>query len=278
MTEFSRITYNYNNRIILNDTSTDSTKYVLLETNNLTDTLSIATEEVKPEDPGIIDYGVKFGKGQWVVPVTLYADSLANMSQLIQDFKEAFNPDLLEADSTYGEATDYLGYHPLDWTETVGANSRNFRIYAKSQEIPQVPMDTFSGAIRKSNVRLKVADPRKYLQSTSSITNSGTATNVGTYNTPAVITITASGASSTSLQITNSTNGKSIYVTTALADEDVLVIDTGFRTVKLNGASKRSMLGSNTEWWFLEPGDNTISISNGTNVSITTAWRSAWPL
>ena len=161
MTEFSRITYNYNNRIILNDVTTDTAKYVLLNTPNITDTLIINTEEVKPEEPGIIDYGAKLGKGQWAVPVTLFATTLAGISSLIQTLKQAFNPDLLELDSTYGETTSYLGYHPLDWTETVGSDTRNFRIYAKSQEIPQVSMDTYSGLIRKSSIKLKVADPRK---------------------------------------------------------------------------------------------------------------------
>lgn len=278
MAEFSRINYDYNSRFTLNDTSTDTTKYVLLDLPNITDTLSIATEEVNPEDAGIIDYGTRLGKGQWVVPVTLYASSMSNMNQLVQNLKEAFNPDLLEADATYGETSDYYGYHPLNWTETVGGTERDFRIYAKSQEIPQIPIDSLSGLIRRSNIRLKVADPRKYLQAQSTLSGAGTANNAGTYTTPVTLTLTATGATSTSLQITNSTVGKSIYITTAMEDGDSLVIDTGFRTCKLNGTSKRSMLGGSTEWWFLNPGDNTISISNGTNVSLSTAWRSAWPI
>lgn len=278
MTEFSRVQYNFNSRIILNDVTTDTTKYVILNTPNITDTLSINTEDEKPEEAGIIDYGTKSGKGQWVVPVTLYASSVENMASLIQSFKQAFNPDLLEADATYGESTSYLGYHPLDWTETVGATSRAFRIYAKSQETPQVAMDNFSGSIRRSAVKLKVADPRKYLQTASTLSGAGTANNAGTFTTPVVITITASGATSTSLTITNSTTSKSIYVTTAMANNDTLVIDTGLHSVKLNGTEKRSMLGSNTEWWFLNPGNNTLAISNGTNATTSFSWRSAWPL
>lgn len=278
MTEFSRATYNYNSRIILNDVTTDTAKYVLLNTPNITDTLVINTEEVKPEEPGIIDYGSKLGKGQWAVPVTLYASTLAGMSSMIQTFKQAFNPDLLELDATYGETTSYLGYHPLDWTETVASDTRNFRIYAKSQEIPQVSMDTYSGLIRKSSLKLKVADPRKYLQSATTMSGTGTANNVGTYTTPMKITITASGATSTSLTITNSTTSKSIYVTTALANNDSLVIDTGLHSVKLNGTEKRSMLSGNTDWWLLNPGNNTIAATNTTNATFSFEWRSAWPL
>lgn len=278
MAEFARTEYDFNSRIVLNDVTTDTTRYALLDVDNITDTLIINTEDEKPEDAGIIDYGSKLSKGQWVVPVTLFADTTAKMSSLIADFKEAFNPDLLEADATYGDTTKYHGYHPLDWTETVDATSYDFRIYAKAQEIPKVTMDGFAGLIRKSAISLKVADPRKYTQAESTLSGAGTANNVGNFTTPVVITITASGATSTSLQITNSTTSQSIYVTTAMANTDVLVIDTGIHSVKLNGVEKRSMLGSNTVWWFLNAGNNTLSLSNSSNCTVSFAWRSAWTL
>ena len=278
MAEFSRITYDFNSRISINDTTTDATKYLLLNIPAITDTLVINTEDEKPEDVGIVDYGAKLSKGQWPLPVTLYATSLANMASLIQDLKEAFNPDLLEADSTYGVTTKYMGYHPLDWTETVGSDSRAFRIYAKAEEIPQVSMNNLSGLIRRAVIKLKVMDPRKYLQAESTLTGAGTAANVGTFTTPLTITITASGTTSTSLQITNSTTGKSIYITTALTAGQVLVLDTFAHTAKLNGTDKRSMVGSNSDWWVLNPGNNTLAVSNGSNCTVSFAWRSAWPL
>lgn len=278
MSEYTRTTYNYNSRIVLNDVTTDTAKYVLLNIPALTDTLAINTEDAKPGDAGIIDYGTKMGKGRWVVPITLYASSESNMNALIQTVKQAFNPDLLELDATYGEATSYNGYHPFDWTEDVGGTSRAFRLYAKSEEIPQIPADNLSGMIRKSSLKLKLADPRKYLQTPTTLSGAGTAVNAGTYTTPVVITITASGASSTSLQINNDTTGESIYVTTALANNDVLVIDTALHSVKLNGTETRSMLSGSSIWWFLNPGSNAITIDNGTNVSVEFSWRSAWPL
>jgi len=279
MTEFARIIYDLNSRIKLNDVTTDATKYVLLDVPNITDTVSVNTEDQKPSEPGIIDFGTKEGKGSWIVPVSLYASSLSNMASLIQNLKQALNPRLMELDATYGIATTNGGYHPLDWTETVGGVSRAFRIYVKSMETPQIAMDNLSGLIRQARINLKARDPRKYLQTQSTRTGAGTANNAGTYPTPVVITITASGATSTSLQITNSTTGKSIYIGTAMANNDVLVIDTLLHSVKLNGVEKRSMITSNnSEWWELNPGDNTLAISNGTNASVQFTWRSAWPL
>ena len=278
MTEYAKTTYNLNSRIVFNDVVSDSSKYVLLDIPAITDTLAVNVEEGKPEEPGIIDFGTKLEKGQWIVPVTLYASTFANMQSLIQTFKQALNPDLMELDATYGEATVHSGYHPLDWTETVGATSYDFRIYVKSVETPSLAMDSLAGLIRKAKVQLKARDPRKYTQAQASLSGAGTAANAGTYTTPVEITITASGATSTSLAITNSTTSKSILVTTALANNDVLVIDTFLHSVKLNGVEKRSMLGAGTDWWLLNPGNNTIAVSNGTNAAVVTRWRSAWPL
>lgn len=278
MSEFARITYNLNNRIVFNDVTTTPTYYVLLDVPNITDTLAVNVEEGKPEEVGIIDYGTKLEKGTWAVPITLVANSLANMQQLIQNTKQALNPDLMELDSTYGEATSNSGYHPLDWTEIVGSTSYNFRIYVKSVETPQIAMDSLAGIVRRSRVQLKARDPRKYIQTLNTRTGAGVATNNGTFTTPVIITVTASGATSTSLAITNSTTGKNINVTTALANNDILIIDTFLHSVKLNGVEKRGMLGSGTDWWLLNPGANTLAITNGTNTSIQFQWRDAWPL
>lgn len=278
MAEFSKITYNYNSRIILNDDTTDTTKFVLLDVPLITDTLAVNTEEQRPEEQGIIDFGTQEGKGQWAVPVTVYGSTFENLAQMIEDFKEAFDPEMLELDATYGETTKYGGYHPLDWTETVGATARNFRVYAKSLEIPQIAADLLSGTIRKSVVKLKAKDPRKYSQELRSLVGAGTANNQGTTTSPVTITIVASGATSTSLEIKDTTTGKSVFITTALSAGQTLVIDTDTHSAKVDGVETRSVIGSNTTWWFLNPGNNTITINNGTNATVTIEWRDAWPL
>ncbi len=278
MAEYSRTTYNFNDRFILNDTTTDPDAFVLVDSTSFLDTIAQNVEEARATDAGIIDYGIQLGKGVAQIPVTLYASSESKMAQLIQDFKEAFNPDLLEADATYGEDAGKGGFHPLKWTETVGGTSRDFMIYLKSMETPKVPMDSLAGLIRPSILKLKAQDPRKYLQTQSSLTNAGTANNAGTYPTPVEITISATGATSTSLTITNSTRNESIYVTTALSNGDSLVIDTRLHSVKLNGTERRDYLGNNSKWMLLDPGNNTISLSNNSNCTITTKWYSAWPL
>ena len=278
MSEFSRTTYDFNSRIILNDQTTDTDKFILVDPSMFLDTVAENTEETRATDAGMIDYGVQFGKGMARIPVMLYASSEAEMAQLIENYKKAFDPNLLEADATYGTAAGKGGFHPLKWTETVGSTSRDFMIFLKSMETPKVNSDSFAGLIRGSELKLKAQDPRKYLQAQSSLIGAGTATNAGTYPTPVEITIVASGASSTSLQITNSTRSESIYVTTALSAGQTLVIDTRNHSCKLNGTERRDYLSSSTEWMQLSPGANTIALTNNSNVVITTRWYSAFEL
>jgi len=278
MAEYSRTEYDFNSRITLNDTTTDTDKFILTKRENFFDTVAQNTEEPRATDAGIIDYGTQFGKGTFIVPVTLYSSGFDEMAQLVQNYKEAFNPDLLEADSTYGVDAGGGGYHPLKWTETVGSTSRDFMVYLKSLETPKVSQESLAGTIRVSELKMKARDPRRYLQTASTLTGAGTANNAGTYPTPLTITITASGATSTSLQITNSTRSETIYVTTALSSGQVLTLNTRTHSCQLGSTERRDYLGGNTEWMQLDPGNNTLAITNGTNATVGFSWYSAWPL
>lgn len=278
MTEFAKTIYDFNSRISLNDTVTDPTKYILVESSAVLDTISQNTEEPRVTDMGIIDYGTQAGKGVAQIPIMLFASSLANMSQLVEDIKQAFNPELLEADETYGIESGNMGYMPFKWTELVGTTSRDFQIYLKSVETPKITQDAFAGLIRPSILQLKAQDPRKYLQIESSLTGGGIVTNDGTCDTPCIITITASGATSTSLTITNSTTGEVMVITTALSAGQVLEIDTRLHSVKLDGVERRDYLSPTSDWLMIDPGANTIALTNNTNCIIVTSWRSAWPL
>jgi hypothetical protein len=279
MSEFQRVIYNFNDRIKLNDVTTDTTKYVLVDSSAFLDTLAQNTEEPRATDFGIIDYGTHLSKGTAKIPVILYAETEAKMNGLIQTFKSAFDPEQLEADATYGEAAGKDGYMPLKWTETVDTTSRAFQIFLKSVETPRVAMDNMAGTVRASVLTLKAQDPRKYLQTQSSLVGAGTASNAGTTTTPVEITIVANGATATDLTITNSTRSESLIISTALSAGQTLVIDTRLHSVKLNGTERRDYLSSSSKWMLLNSGNNTIAITNTTGVaSITEKWYSAWPL
>jgi hypothetical protein len=278
MAEFTRTVFDYNSRIKLNDTATDPTEFILVDAGAFLDTVSQNTEEPRATDVGIIDYGIQLGKGIAQVPAELFATSLAKMNELVANVKKAFDPDLLEADATYGEAAGKGGFHPLKWTEYVGSTARNFQVFLKSVEIPKIAMDKMAGLYRPVVLKLKAQDPRKYLQESTSLANAGTAANVGDAETPVVITITASGTTATNLTITNSTRTEAMVISTALTTGQVLVIDTRLHSVKLNGAERRDYLSSTSKWIYLNPGNNTIAVTNNSNCSIATVFYPAWPL
>src|SRR3990167_8251092 len=257
---YSRTLYTYND-LVLNDQTTDPTEFVLLDATSISDVLVENVEDSLPTDPGIVDYGSKLDKGSVVLPLTLFASTEAKMRELAQTVKATFNPELAELDTTYGEDTDYGGDLPFSLTENVGESTRKYRTWLKPVEIPKIAIDSLSGQILTTKASLKLRDPRKYTTSLGTLVGSGTATNTGDTPTNVIITIVASGKTSTSLEITNSTTGKTIYVTTALTSGQTLTIDTRLHSAKLGSTESRSYLGSNTTWWSLVPGVNTIPVS-----------------
>lgn len=78
-------------------------------------------------------------------------------------------------------------------------------------------------------------------------------------------------------RIMNATTGQMIRVPLTLGNNDVVTIDTYWRTIYLNNAERTE--GLDTDWWGLVPGDNLILFranSYNTRTLCTVQWRSAW--
>lgn len=99
------------------------------------------------------------------------------------------------------------------------------------------------------------------------------AENAGNAPTPAAIEIVGP---STDPEIANLTTGQSLALDYTLGGGDTIEIDTGARTVLLNGGTNiYSALAGTPSWFMLEPGTNDINFVNcaaGSNIS----WRDAW--
>jgi len=80
--------------------------------------------------------------------------------------------------------------------------------------------------------------------------------------------------------VQNLTSGKSVTCNITLTSLDTLVIDMLNRTITLNGTSnRRNTMTSDSQWWDLAPGNNTIAyhantVSVGSTMAI--AFQSAW--
>lgn len=99
-----------------------------------------------------------------------------------------------------------------------------------------------------------------------------TITSYGDSETGVVITIT--GPCGIPI-VTNQTIGEFVKWNGSLASGDVLVIDTNNATVYLNGVNALSSLDINSDFWQLQPGDNSISCTeNGspTAVNVVVSW------
>lgn len=103
----------------------------------------------------------------------------------------------------------------------------------------------------------------------------GNVTNNGNRSTPCIIVITGPV---TNPVITNATVGSTIRFSIALTALDTLTIDTGNRTVYLNGSINRRNTMTTSEWFYIVPGTNQINYGalSGTGSSLNIQFRSAW--
>ena len=100
--------------------------------------------------------------------------------------------------------------------------------------------------------------------------------NAGTFETSPVFVITGPV---TNPKLTNTTTDKVWEYSGTISSGDYLVVDMGVRSVLLNGtASRYSNLTAASEFWDLEPGNNSVQYraSAYTASTATATWRSAW--
>lgn len=99
--------------------------------------------------------------------------------------------------------------------------------------------------------------------------------NVGNRPTPPTFTI--NGPCETP-SILDDTYGHTLTFSISLAAGETLVIDTRYRTVKLNGTVNRRGTLVNSDWFFLQPGETFLRYNaiTGTGSSVDVSFRSAW--
>lgn len=111
---------------------------------------------------------------------------------------------------------------------------------------------------------------------TTAAPNTQVAINAGTYPTAPVITIT--GPVDTPV-IQHVESSRTLKLNIVVAAGDTLTLDADTRSVMLNGtASRRSSLSTDSRWWDLAPGTNTIKFTAAaaTTATATLSWRNAY--
>lgn len=80
-------------------------------------------------------------------------------------------------------------------------------------------------------------------------------------------------------RVTNVTAGLYLQIDTTLGTEDELILNTDYRTVTLNGVSRRALLNNASTWFAAPPGTSYYTFTaTGTdgNTACVVSWRSAY--
>lgn len=105
----------------------------------------------------------------------------------------------------------------------------------------------------------------------------GLGTNAYNYgNRPAPVVFTIFGPT-TNPRIYNDDTGDEMIFDITLSSDQTLVVDTRYRTVRLDGVNRRSALTA-PSWFHLQPGDNHLKYfaDSATSSTVTATYRSAW--
>lgn len=170
------------------------------------------------------------------------------------------------------------GFIPLTFTTPRAAGNLSCQYYARPREVPEPELSALVGANQALFVvEFLLRDPRRYLQTASSLTGAGTATNSGNYPTWPTVTITMAGAGSATyaVDITGDSGTPLVLNLSARVNTDVVVVNMESRTITLNAVETPSLYVSG-DYFDLSAGANTVALTNTTNATTVTSWRSAF--
>lgn len=270
------------NSFVFNDPTADDNDYAEI-TDILPQSNFDAITDPNQQKDGLEAYGAKKVARTFVVRGVMRAPSIPRLYDRIEAMAVALDPALASYSNPSVE-----GFLPWDFsvpTENLTTYPNGLipsRYYARGLKPPDPPDSRLIGTSVPFEFSMLCRDPRRYLQTTSSLSGGGTAANTkADYPSWPIITITMSGAGSATYQIANTTLAGSPTIWLNLSGRsasDIVVVDSERQSVTVNGTVNDGLVGSATSWWFLQAGNNTITITNGTNASTSTLWRPAFAL
>lgn len=163
-----------------------------------------------------------------------------------------------------------LAYQPRDTDDMFvfqrPGQSKRF-VYARSTRSGFTANYRSYKGVAGGAVEFFCADPRIYAWTVDSTTitlagvasNSGTVTNAGSFANQPTLEITGPA---TNPRVANAADSnRSIKLDGILASGDTLIIDLRTKTVTINGVNRFDMVRSDSQWWQLLPGANSITMN-----------------
>jgi hypothetical protein len=232
---------------------------------------------------GMESYDVRKVARIFRVEGIIRARTLAELFDKQKALVAAFDPAKVAHNnpSTYG----YLAYDfsvPTEDTANYATGLVPSRYYLRARSLPEPVVSSYTAMTARFGLELVARDPRRYLQSTSSIAAAGSLNNsLADYRSWPTLTLNMSGAGSATAAITNTTSLGAKTLTLNLSgcvNTDVVIVDMESRTITKNGVSTPSLYVSG-DWFEIEPATQTIATANFTNVgSWSLVWRRAFCL
>ena len=169
------------------------------------------------------------------------------------------------------------GFAPLAFTVLSAAGDQDSYVLARPIATPDYMFDQYLGKNAPFRIELFCADPRRYLLSSTVHTFNGpeieVVNNLGNYPSIPTISIEMSGAGSSDYRLLNTSYNPDGMVELNLGGSiagDIYVIYPNEKVVTKNGVRVDNLVDNATNWNLdLQPGANTIQVSNGVNTVTT---------
>lgn len=261
------------------NTPIGGSKKDIIEVNSVVpQTVIQSHEEADDFATGLEPYGAFKRAKRLILRGVIRASTDEKLYGYIEQAAAAFDPDVVSRDNP-----DTFGFLPLDFnvpTDNLAYFPTGImpcRYYVRAEQAFEPPLSQYSGIGTPYVLSLLAADPRRYLQSTSQLTGSGVADNgaATVWSWPTlVIAMTGVGSSLFEIESVEAAGSLTIDLSGCISGDSVTV-DMQRREIKKNGGYAPQLYVSG-DYFHMEPGANTITVTNMTNASPTLVWRSAF--
>lgn len=208
--------------------------------------------------------------------------TVAGLYDKVKALAAAFDPAKITHENTGGGFLKMTFSVPtLDTTNYSTGLVPSF-YYARPRDIPEPTDSTLMGTDLPFKIDMLLVDPNRYYQTQSSLTGAGTISNtLADYRSYPTVTITMAGAGSATYTygLTNSIDAAVSLVLnlSGTVNTDVITIDSLNSRILKNGTDTPSLYVSGA-YPLIEPGTNTVTLTNTTNATTVTTFYPAFCL
>jgi len=234
-------------------------------------------------DGGFMDAEFETGR-DIVVEGTVYANNAASLEDFMDELKENYAPSttLLPFYFMADNEVRLVFVKPLgvtyDWDtlRRTGTTNVTFSMYAEDPRLYSTDLNSIVlpiGATFFTGFGFNLAFSFGF-GGVSTTSDGVQVTNLGNRNAPLLFTITGPVSNA---QIIHTETGRLMQITGDVPSGHTLVIDTQYRTVRLDGTANRRTMLTIPGWFDLIPGPNEVRFrATAGSGTLTIQYRSAW--